>query len=442
MSAVRDRLGLALLGLLVVLVLIDVPWLGVDAWPFAAPAALADGVLGPLVRAAGGHWDLGVVRAPALLAAVLVAVLAAVLPRREPLRRVLLCAATAGVVLALLVPATLLQVGLRDGTAPWFHVNDASYQVELAGSRILHGEDPYGFDYTGTGLERFYSLDGTPVADGGVRTVALRSLAYFPGLPLLGAVSAALPGPLGDVRLLMLLFALALVPAALLLPGPLELRLGAGALLAANPLVVRSTWFGVLDAPVLLALVLAFACALRGRWGWTGALVGLALVEKQYAFAALPFLALAAWQAGGRTALVRAGAWCAGVTAAVVLPFLAWGPSAFVHDTLVYGTSAYRIVGYGLSGILVDLHVVARDGAYPFWLLALIVWLPVTLLLLRRQRHDLAPWRAALGFALSFLVLAWVARYFQTSGFAFPLAGLVVAGAIALAPLLAPGDDA
>ena len=424
----RDRFGLGLLGLLIGLVLVNVPWLGVDAWAFKAPEAHAHGLLGPLVRAAGGHWDLGVVRAPALLVAVLVAVVAAVLPRN----RVLLVLSTVAVVAALLVPATLLQVGLRDGTAPWFHVNDASYQVELAGQRILDGQDPYGVDYTGTGLERFYSLDGTPVTDGRVETVALKSLAYFPGLPLLGAIAQ----PLGDVRILMLLFALALVPAALLLPGPLELRLGAGALLAANPLVVRSTWFGILDAPVLLALVLAFACALRGRWGWTGALVGLALVEKQYAFVAIPFLAVAAWQAGGRDALVRAGAWLLGVVAVVVLPFLAWGPSAFVHDTLVYGTSAYRIVGYGLSGILVDLDVVTRDGSYPFWLFALLLWLPVTAWLLVRQWRDPAPWRAALGFALSFLVLAWVARYFQTSGFAFPLAGLIVAAAIGLAPVL------
>ena len=440
MTEGRDRLGLGLLGVLIGLVLLSVPWLGVDAWAFRAPEAAASGVLGPLVRAAGGEWDLGVVRAPALLAGVLAALLAVVLPRREPLRRILLVAATALVVLALLVPATLLQVGLREGTAPWFHVNDASYQVELAGDRIVHGENPYGFDYTGTGLERFYSLDGTPVVDGRVETVALQSLAYFPGLPLVGAVSAVLPGPLGDLRILMLLFALALVPAALLLPGPLELRLGAGALLAANPLVVRSTWFGILDAPVLLALVLAFACALRGRWGWTGALVGLALVEKQYAFVAIPFLALAAWRAGGRDALVRAGAWLLAVVAVVVLPFLAWGPSAFVHDTLVYGTSAYRIVGYGLSGILVDLGAVARDGAYPFWLFALLVWLPATVWLLVRQARDPAPWRAALGFALSFLVLAWVARYFQTSGFAFPLMGLIVAGAIALAPVLGRRD--
>ena len=211
----RDNRGLALLGVLIGLVLIAVPWLGSDAWAFVVPDASGSGVLGPLVRAAGGHWDLGIVRAPALLAGVLVAVLAIVLPRREPLRPILLIVATASVVLALLVPATLLQVGLRDSTAPWFHTNDAAYQVELAGQRILDGHDPYGGTYLGTGLERFYSLDGTPVTDGRVETVALEHLAYFPGLPVLGAVSAALPGPLGDVRVLMLLFALALLPAAL-----------------------------------------------------------------------------------------------------------------------------------------------------------------------------------------------------------------------------------
>jgi hypothetical protein len=434
------HLGLGLLGVLIGLVLIDVPWLGNDAWAFTAPAATADGLLGPLVRAAGGQWDLGLVRAPALLAGVLVAVLAIVLPKREPLRRTLLIVATAGVVLALLVPATLLQVGLRDGTAPWFHTNDATYQVELAGERLVNGHNPYGFDYTGTGLERFYSLDGTPVVDGRVETVALRHLAYFPGLPAIGAVSAVLPGPLGDVRLLLLLFALALVPAALLLPGPLELRLGVGALLAANPLLLRSTWFGILDAPVVLALVLAFALALRGRWGWTGALIGLALIEKQYAFVAIPFLAVAAWQAGGRAALVRAGAWLIAVVAIATLPFLLWNPGAFIDDTLIYGTSAYRIVGYGLSGILVDLGAVTRDGSYPFVLIALVTWLPLTLLLLRRQWRMPAPWQAALGFALSFLVLAWIARYFQTSGFVYPLAALLVAAAIALAPTLTEDD--
>ncbi len=437
MSAVRR--GQALLGVLVALVLVSVPWLGVDAWAFDAPAA-SGGPLGWLSALVDGRWDLGLVRAPALAAGVVAALAAVLLPRAEPWRRIVLVAATALVVLALLVPATLLQVGLRDGTEPWFHVNDASYQVELAGERLLDGDNPYGAGYLGTGLERFYSLDGTPVTDGRVETVALDHLAYFPGLPVLGAVSAALPGPLGDLRLLMLLFALALVPAALLLPGPLELRLGAGALLAANPLMVRSTWFGILDAPVVLALVLAFALALRGRWGWTGVLVALALAQKQYALVAVPFLGLAAWQAGGGVALRRAAIASAAVLAALLVPFLVWDPRAFVDDTVVYGTSAYRIVGYGLSGILVDLGLVDRDGSYPFALIALVTWLPATIVLLVRQRRDPAPWRAALGFALSFLVLAWIARYFQTSGFVYPLAGLVVAAQIALAPLLGRGD--
>lgn len=141
MSAARRTQ--ALLGLLVALVLVSVPWLGVDAWPFAAPAA-EGGPLGWLTAIADGQWDLGLVRAPALLAGVVVAVAAIALPARAPWPRVAAIAGTALVVLALLVPATLLQVGLRDGTEPWFHVNDASYQVELAGQRILDGQDPYG----------------------------------------------------------------------------------------------------------------------------------------------------------------------------------------------------------------------------------------------------------------------------------------------------------
>ena len=145
---------------------------------------------------------------------------------------------------------------------------------------------------------------------------------------------------------------------------------------------------------------------------------------------AIPFLGVAAWQAGGGAAVKRAGAWLVGVTAVFTVPFLLWGPSAFINDTIVFGTSAYRIVGYGLSGILVDLHVVVRDGSYPFVLIALVTWLPLTLLLLRRQLRDPAPWRAALGFAL----------YFQTSGFVYPLVGLILAAAVALAPSLSSND--
>ena len=47
MSITRDRLGLALLGVLIGLVLIDVPWLGVDAWAFVAPDIEAGRLMAP-----------------------------------------------------------------------------------------------------------------------------------------------------------------------------------------------------------------------------------------------------------------------------------------------------------------------------------------------------------------------------------------------------------
>lgn len=432
----NDRIDLILPGTLIALVLLAVPWLGIDAWAFVVADVTSTGPFGALVRLTDGEWDLGLIRAPGLAAAVLVTILALLMPPPGTARRVLLIIATVVVCAALLVPATLLQTGLRQSSAPWFHTNDASYQVELAGQRLLDGENPYGSTYAGTGLERFYSLDGTPVLDGGARTVALDHLAYFPGLPVLAAPFQALPAPFDDVRLVMLLAALGLIPAALLLPGPLSVRLTAGAVLAANPLMIRSTWFGILDATVVLCLVLAFALALRGRWGWVGLLIGLALIQKQYAFVAVPFLALAAWQMGGREALRRAGLGLVIPIAVALIPFLIWDARAFIEDTLIFGTSAYRIVGYGLSAILVDLGIVDRDGTYPFWLVAIVIWLPVTLRLLQLQRRDPLAWRAAFGFAVSFLVLAWVARYFQTSGFVFPLAGLAVAATAALAARL------
>ena len=57
-----------------------------------------------------------------------------------------------------------------------------------------------------------------------------------------------------------------------------------------------------------------------------------------------------------RDALKRAGLVFAGVLAAGILPFLIADPVAFYEDTVKYGAGTYRIVGYGLSAILV------RDG--------------------------------------------------------------------------------
>jgi uncharacterized membrane protein len=228
---------------------------------------------------------------------------------------------------------------------------------------------------------------------------------------------------------------LAMLAAALAFRGPLSVRLALGALLVCNPIAVRSAWFGQNDAPSLLLLVLAFALASRRRFGWAAASLAGAILLKQFALVALPFLALMLWSMGARGAeLKRAAlAFCA-VIAVCVLPFLIAGPVAFYEDTIRYGAGTYRIVGYGLSAILVETGVVAdRNGAYPFGLLVLLTWLPLTawLLLLQRRRPEL--WLAGAAFAVSILWLMFIGRAFNNYYLVWPMTGAVIAALLAIA---------
>ena len=432
-SGIDRRGAYGVLGVLGVLVAVDVPSLGSDAWPFRTPAVAAHGLLGPLVRAAHGRFDLGVVRTPAVLAGVLVAAVAAAGWRAQSWRRGVLAAVCVVVVCLLTVPATLLQVGLRQGSAPWFHTNDSTYQIELAGVLVRHGHTPYGHDYAGSGLERFYSLDGTVKPGVADQQVALKHLAYFPGTPLLGAAWGALPSPWSDFRLLVALATIGMLGAALLFPGPQWGRLALGTLAAANPLAVQNAWFGTADEPTLLLLFVAFALTLRRRPGWAGVAVGAAILTKQFALVAVPFLAVMLLLES-RSALRRAALAALGVIAVGALPFLVADPRALWEDTVTYGTGTYRILGYGLSALLLRAHLIAdRNSHYPFFLLALVVWLPVTALLARAQWQARAAWLGGAGFTASIFLLLFIGRAFHASYLVYPLTGIVLAGLLALA---------
>jgi hypothetical protein len=420
----------ALLGVLLALLAIGLPELGSDPWPFRTGPVDPQGPLAPLVRAAGEEWDVGIARAAVFVAALMCGAAALTLYRG---RRSWPAAAGVGLVVAvallLLLPSTLLQVGLRDSTAPWFHVNDSTYQIELAGDLLLDGENPYGHDYRRSGLERFYPRDGSVSQAVREREVALEHFAYPPGAVITGAAWSLLPDPFDDYRLLVLLCTLGSLAAAMAFRAPLSLRLAIAAVVVCNPVVVRSSWFGQNDAPSLLLLLLAFALITRRRFGWAAASLAGAVLLKQFALVAVPFAALMLVQAGAtRAELKRAGAAFLGVLAAGVLPFLAWDPVAFYEDTVSYGAGTYRIVGYGLSAILVRLGIVDdREGAYPFALIALLTWLPLTVWLLLAQRRAGELWLGATGFTISILWLLFIGRTFNNYYLVWPLTGAAAA---------------
>jgi hypothetical protein len=421
----------AVLGVLGILVAVTLPELGSDSWPFRLIPTDREGILGPLVRAADGEWDLGILRAAAILAGLIVALGAAFVLSVRTVRPVVVATACVLVVGLLVVPATLLQVGLRDATHPWYHVNDSTYQIDLAGELVLDGDNPYGHDYRGTGLERWYPAVG---ADEDVPRVALDHFAYFPGTPLTAAAWRLLPSPFDDYRVFVLLCTLALFAAALLFDAPLAWKLAVGAALAANPLATRAAWFGTADAPSVLLTVLAFALVSRSRYVLAAASLGGAVLLKQFALVALPFLAVALLVRGvARSVLYRAAAVFAGVFLAGVLPFAIADPGALWEDTIAYGAQTYRIIGYGFAGILVELGAVDRFGSYPFLPLAILVWLPITAWLAWTQRRSRRLWVGAAGFAVSIFLLLYLARVFQNSYLIWPLSASLVASVLACA---------
>lgn len=432
-----ERQAWVLVGVLFTLVAITLPELGSDPWHFRPPSVDPQGPLAPLVRAAGEEWDLGIARAAAFAAALVCGAAAvyllarrpAALPRWTGIALVLLV----GVLLA--APSTLLQLGLRDATAPWFFTNDSTYQMELGGELLLDLDNPYGHDYSESGLERFYTRDGSVSERVREREVALEHFAYFPGAALSAAAWRLLPDPFDDYRLLVLLATLALLPAALLFPGPAGWKLALGALLVCNPIAVRSAWFGQNDAPSLLLMVTAFALVTRRRFGWAAAALAGAILLKQFAIVALPFLVLMV----PREEWKRTGLVFLGVIAAGVLPFLIADPGAFYDDTIKYGAGTYKIVGYGLSAIMVRLGILDdRDGSYPFALIALLTWVPLTVWLLLAQRRAAELWVGAAAFAVSILWLMFIGRTFNNYYLVWPMTGAVVAALLAVGSLRAP----
>ena len=423
-----------LLGALLVLVAIGLPELGSDPWRFRPGAVDPQGPLAPLVRAAGEEWDVGIARAAAFLAALLCAGAALTLLRAKARP----WPAWAGIVLVLavglllLLPSTLLQLGLRDATEPWFFTNDSTFQIDLAGELVLDGGNPYGNDWRGSGLERFYTRDGSVSQRVLAGEVALDHYAYFPGTVITAVPWRLLPEPFDDYRLFILLCTLGFLPVALAFRGPLGVRLALGALLVCNPIAIRSAWFGQNDAPSLALMLLAFALVTRRRFGWAAAGLAGAVLLKQFALVALPFLALMLVHAGAtRAELKRAALAFGGVLAAGILPFLIADPVAFYEDTVKYGAGTYRIVGYGLSAILVRLGVLDdRDGEYPFALIALFTWLPLTVWLLLAQRRSKELWLGAAAFAISILWLMFIGRTFNNYYLVWPMTAAVAAALI------------
>ena len=119
-----------------------------------------------------------------------------------------------------------------------------------AGNCCSTARTPTARDYRSSGMERFYTRDGSIAERVREREVSLEHYAYFPGTAVVGAAWRLVPSPFDDYRVFVLLMTLAGFAAAMAFRAPLSWRLALGVLIVANPIAVRSAWFGQNDAPV------------------------------------------------------------------------------------------------------------------------------------------------------------------------------------------------
>jgi hypothetical protein len=354
-------------------------------------------------------WSLPV-WLPLLCATVIVAGIAASVVRPR------LTEVAAGLTVALLYAGPVI-----GGIARWHLVpsptaliGDGAYQIQLARNVLLRGVDPYGYDYTGTGLEHAPWNQPFP-------NPSLHHLDYWPGtivLPL--PLQAAVQGVVGwwDERIWLLLAAIAVfILIRRLAPGQ-------GGRLAAIAffLIPGHSLLAILgdnDLP-MVALLLAAALAVgKRRFIIAALLIGLAIATKQTSLIALPILAAYAigHQVGwGR--FLRAAGVAAAAVVVLVAPFVLWNARAFVADTLLFnfasGAEAYPIQGLGLSAILLQAGVIhgARD-AFPFLLIQLPLVISVWLLAWRRLIRGPRAAELILWCGIAFFVFLFTNRFAQ-----------------------------
>jgi hypothetical protein len=218
-----------------------------------------------------------------------------------------------------LVP-TVVQADMRSRTAT-ANVKSDVLVVEQAAGALFEGRNPYAVVHD----------------DGPLATWPAWARDHFPYLTATIAAGTpralAGPEPWTDARLLFVALALAAaVPSILWSGAAAEWRLRAFlvlfVLVSGAPLVVTSG-----KEILVLAVLLASLVALqRPHPTLSGVAAGSAAAMHQLAWVVLPIYAFMPAKTGGRRVALIAAA----IAVGAVVPFLAWDPSAFLEDAVLY----------------------------------------------------------------------------------------------------------
>jgi hypothetical protein len=339
-----------------------------------------------------------------------------------------------GIVVTLLVILpTVLAIAVRSQSEPHHCVHDGLIQSEEAARFTWHAQNPYTADYTSTSMSDWDFQVGDLTEN--------PALYHYPYMPL----TFLLPLPvhwLGeqvldwfDHRVIYLLLYAGLIAIGGRLAAPPYDRQMLRIVLALNPLLTVYLVEGRNDILVLFWIVVTLALLQQGRNCWSAVTFALACATKQLAWFFVPFYMLYVAGQGSPAERVRRVRKpllvLAGGLAVSVLPWLLWGPRAFIEDTLMFqsGTLAdsYPINGYGISMLMLAWGIVdSHTASFPFGVLQVLVGIPLLIVFLRRQWHSNDLQTALVHFWLLLAAVSFLGRAFNENYLGFLLSLMAI----------------
>jgi hypothetical protein len=299
-------------------------------------------------------------------------------------------------------------------------VHDGALQVEYALAYLRDAKNPYVERYDNTPFE-YYTLPGMETSV----NPAVDYFVYLPGYLLISFPLSEIFGVVGlpyDQRWVYLFAFIALLLVMPALVNRPSLKLALLAAVGLNPLITVPLIWGMNDILVLLTIVIAVAALSRGHPLLSVATFALACSLKQSAWFIAPFYFLFLFHslppADRLREAVRYAVVALVIAVALIGPFALWSLSDFMTDVFAYPGGGvennYPIRGFTVGVILLAAGVITSPlDPFPFWLLQLLVGLPLLLWLMRDQWRDNRPGTMLSNGAIFVFGLGLVSRFFN-----------------------------
>jgi hypothetical protein len=340
------------------------------------------------------------------------------------------------IIFTTVVALSVFSILLRQVAGPATFSHDGGViQTEEAIKYLLTGQNPYVEDYV-----------NTPMAEWGLEyRSALYHYPYLPWTFLLSApfyqASESLLGWYDQRFVYLVLFLLTLAVAGRWI-GHGDQRLCLVMVLGLNPIMGTDIIFGQNDVFVLVWIVLSIWLLNRGHDTWASVMLGLACASKPTAWFLLPFYFLYLARRDGFSPrrglkplaayLLRKAIPLLLVVLIIVAPFALWDPGAMFDDVWRWSSGTaetpYQITGWGLANFVLALGLVeSRLDYFPFWIVELLVCLPLLFYLFWRQWKQNSVSSMLYHYAFLTLAFFYTSRFMNENYLGFLLAILALA---------------